>query len=82
MSSVRFQHEIKRELPSQSDQPVISGFGNNQDVLDVGLDASTTYVGIRGRTFAITKAPGTDRAVCSSPGHQQQFLPVASSSFP
>jgi len=56
MSPLRFQHKIKRKLPSKIDQHIIPGLRNNQNVLDVGLNAGTTFVRTRGETYVLSKS--------------------------
>lgn len=37
------EHEVQRQLPGELDQAVIAGFGDDEDGLNVRLDASSTY---------------------------------------
>lgn len=36
------EHEVQRQLPGELDQAVIAGFGDDEDGLNVRLDASST----------------------------------------
>ena len=38
------QHEVESKLPGKLNKPVISGFGDDEHVLDDGVDASSTCI--------------------------------------
>ena len=38
------QHEVESKLPGKLNKPVISGFGDDEDGLDDGVDASSTCI--------------------------------------
>lgn len=37
-----FSHKVEGELARELDEPVVAGLGDNENVLDVGLDACST----------------------------------------